>query len=350
MSSQSLPIDISGTIAESPKTIIIKEIHLPPSLSTVSYCLCRPSDELTQFQLSFQNIIDKYDDSKMLVTPIKNRFIFCYKKLHKKVAMYKFLYFLGHSIVTIGSLIVPALLSIQYNTGEITNTNSSYIIGIYWSTWVLSLLVTIFNGILTLFKIDRNYYLYNIYLEKLKSETYQYFSLSGRYTGHHSGDNYRQRTFMDQLIVYSYILEKIYMKLVENEFAQVEDNTQDKTNSQKKDMTQPPDKQIGLSPTNPLQIRQEPFESLVSPRNVGKNESSTDDSESTSSTGKNNEVVQPDLENQIKRVVQKLFLKDGGDENATVASELEDVSGTELIHNNKVEMENKKIPQKKPWK
>lgn len=342
-----VPIDISGTIPDPPKTIIIKEIHLPQSLSIVSYCLCRPSDELTQFQLSFQDIIDKYDDSRIIIIPIKNRFIFCYKKLHKKVARYKFLYFLGHSIVTIGSLIVPALLSIQYNTGEITNTNSSYIIGIYWSTWVLSLLVTIFNGILTLFKIDRNYYLYNIYLEKLKSETYQFFSLSGRYTGHHNGENYRLRTYIDQLIVYSYVLEKIYMKLVENEFAQVEDNTQDKTNSQKKDMTQQPDKQIGLSPTNPLEIRQSPFDSLVNARNEGKNESSTDDSESVSSLRKNNEVVQPDLENQIKRVVQKLFLKDRADESGSVASESENIFPDKK---DKVNVESKNKPQKKPWK
>jgi len=309
----------------------------------------RQNNELIQFQKTFYEIIKNLEDStKIQMVPIQNRFFFCYKKLHKKVAIYKFLYYLGHSVVTIGSLIVPALLSIQYNTDDITNSSHSYMAAIYWSTWVLSLLVTIFNGIITLFKIDRNYYLYNIYLEKLKSETYQYFSLSGRYTGYHTGEIYRQRTYVDQLIVYSYVLEKIYMKLVENEFAQIEDGAHDKSNPQKKDASQT-EKQIGLSPTNPLQMRQSPFESLVSPRNNDKkNESSTHDSDSIDTTStKKNEVVHPDIENQIKKAIHQFFMKDS-DENQSYNSRPEDNDAFILNKKPKDNIPNKS--QKKPWK
>lgn len=309
--------------------------------STITTIQCfRTNEELKQFQQTFQDIIEIYDNSKIHIIPIKNRFIFCYNKLHKKVAIYKCLYYMGHSIVTIGSLIVPALLSIQYNTGDVTNSNKSYVAGIYWSTWILSLLVTIFNGILTLFKIDRNYYLYNIYLEKLKSETYQYFSLSGRYTGYHNGDNYRQRTYLDQIIVYSYVLEKIYMKLIENEFSQIEDSSQDKSNPQKKDNASP-EKHIGLSPTNPLQMRQSPFESLVNQNSISKKNEGTDDSDSTSTVPKN-EVVTPDIENQIKSVVKKFFLKDTEEDGHSINDDIQNNK------HNKVNLKNQ--TQKKPCK
>lgn len=304
-------------------------------------CCFRKNEELIQFHQSFQNIMDNYNIAKFHIIPIKNRFIFCYKKLHRKVITYKFLYYLGHSIVTIGSLIVPALLSIQYNTGDVTNSGHGYISGIYWSTWILSLLVTIFNGVLTLFKIDRNYYLYNIYLEKLKSETYQYFSLSGRYTGHHTGDNYRQRTYTDQLIVYSYVLEKIYMKLVENEFAQIEDGAQEKNSPQKKEAAQS-QKQIGLSPTNPLEFRQSPFESLANNNDRSKDSNDTD----STTSGHKNEVVQPDLENQIKQVVQKFFIK-GIDQDEEKDLEDTDESKPKLPY---TDVSQQKTRQKKPWK
>lgn len=314
----------------------------------------RNNEELEQFQNSFDSIIGDLKDIKIMIIPVKNRFIFCYKKLHRKVVIYKFLYYMGHSVVTIGSLIVPALLSIQYNTGDVTNSSKTYLSGIYWSTWILSLLVTIFNGVLTLFKIDKNYYLYNIYLEKLKSETYQYFSLSGRYTGHHTGENYRERTYVDQLVVYSYVLEKIYMKLVENEFAQIEDTAQDKNGPQKKEQVNS-DKQIGLSPTNPLQNRQSPFDSLVEKKTFDKkSDSNSNDNESINSISertKNEIILSPDIENQIREVVQKFFLKNSSTDEADSEQEVEEKNEQEQDKKKQPHSQNKSNQlQKKQWR
>ena len=80
--------------------------------------------------------------------------------------------YLFHSnriIVTIGSVFVPALLSIQYN-----QTTTQFSTSIYWCTWFVSLLVTISNGFLTLFKFDKKYFLFHATYEQLRSEGWQF--------------------------------------------------------------------------------------------------------------------------------------------------------------------------------
>jgi hypothetical protein len=80
------------------------------------------------------------------------------------------------TIITVGSILVPAFLSIQ-------GTNIQ--MQLYWITWMLSILVTLCNGIMTLFKLDKKYFFINTTLELLHSEGWQYIGLSGRYTHHH---------------------------------------------------------------------------------------------------------------------------------------------------------------------
>ncbi len=69
--------------------------------------------------------------------------------------------------VTTGSLFVPALLSIQYNT--IVNSDA-----IYWITWFVSLLVGVCNAVISQYKLDKKYYFLHSILEILHSEAWQY--------------------------------------------------------------------------------------------------------------------------------------------------------------------------------
>jgi hypothetical protein len=89
-------------------------------------------------------------------------------------------------LITVGSLVVPALLSIQYaNTGTSSSSYSdsnTFSYSIYWTTWVLSLLVTTSNGIITGFKLDKKYYFIHTVYEQLRSEGWQYLGLTGRYS------------------------------------------------------------------------------------------------------------------------------------------------------------------------
>jgi len=111
-------------------------------------------------------------------------------------------------IITVGSLIVPALLSIQ--GANILNVQ------IYWSTWVISLLVTICNALMALFKFDKRYYYLHTVLEKLTSEGWQYIELTGKYSGYHTPG--QPATHDNQFIFFCHAIEKIRMKQVEEEY------------------------------------------------------------------------------------------------------------------------------------
>lgn len=111
-------------------------------------------------------------------------------------------------IITVGSLIVPALLSIQGAT--ILNVQ------IYWSTWVISLLVTICNALMALFKFDKRYYYLHTVLEKLTSEGWQYIELTGKYSGYNTPGV--SATHDNQFVYFCHAIEKTRMKQVEEEY------------------------------------------------------------------------------------------------------------------------------------
>jgi hypothetical protein len=108
--------------------------------------------------------------------------------------------------VTIGSILVPAFLSIQGTTQQTQ---------IYWATWLISLSVTISNGVMSLFKLDKKYFFINTTLELLHSEGWQYIGLSGRYA---PKDAPVPPTHENQFLVFFHMAEKIKMRQVEEEY------------------------------------------------------------------------------------------------------------------------------------
>lgn len=120
---------------------------------------------------------------------------------------------MGHTIITFGSLMVPALMSIQYSSNLSTDSQGN----LYWLTWVLSLLVTTFNAILVLFKVDKKYYSLHTTLERLRSEGWQYVGLTGRYSGILT-HNTQEPTHENQYKYFCHYVEKIKLKQVEDEY------------------------------------------------------------------------------------------------------------------------------------
>lgn len=123
-------------------------------------------------------------------------------------------------VVTVGSLVVPALLSIQ-TPGSKSDWISTETL--YWCTWAISLAVTMSNGILALFRIDKKYYSLNTVLEHLRSEGWQYLELTGRYSGHF-GDHHTKPTHKTQFVYFCNMIEKIIMKQVEDEYYKVNES------------------------------------------------------------------------------------------------------------------------------
>ena len=162
-------------------------------------------------------LLDELDGlSNFQKETLKNRYITLTEDFSGRATFFAIIFHGGRTIVTIGSLIVPALLSIQ-NTNSITPAAS---VDFYWATWVVSLLVTMFNAILTLFKIDKKYYFLHSVLEHLQSEMWQYIQLTGKYEDHTI-----LSTHANQYVHFCTVMEKLKIKQVQEEFYKVSDDT-----------------------------------------------------------------------------------------------------------------------------
>jgi hypothetical protein len=179
----------------------------------------------------FSEIINKLDLTEVQKDIIRARYLPILHTFQRRATSYSRIYFSGHILMTLGSLFVPALLSIQYaDTGTVLS-GISFQVQIFWSTWVLSLLVTICNAILILFKIDKKYYFLNSTLERLRSEGWQYVQLTGKYSGHLI--NHTTPTHDNQFIYFCHAIERIKMKQVNEEYYKnMEKDSQQPANNQ----------------------------------------------------------------------------------------------------------------------
>jgi hypothetical protein len=84
-----------------------------------------------------------------------------------------------------------------------------------WLTWAISLAVTTANGLITLFKVDKRFFMLHSVAERLRTETWQFLSLAGRYSGHYGS---HKPTHANQYVYYTSQMEKIRMKHIEEEF------------------------------------------------------------------------------------------------------------------------------------
>jgi hypothetical protein len=185
--------------------------------------------------MSFTQALQHTNLSDMQKTILNSRFVKVVTSFERRCNMLSVLFHGSRFTVTVGSLIVPALLSIQYtSTTSSSNTNTSdpesFAYRIYWATWVISLLVTTSNGLSNIFKIDKKYYFLHTTLEQLRSEGWQYFELSGRYSGFFTPNEVP--THANQFVFFCHTVEKIKMKQVEEEYYKLLDNHAGNTHTQ----------------------------------------------------------------------------------------------------------------------
>ena len=160
---------------------------------------------------------------------LKNRYITLTEEFSARGTFFALIFHGGRTIVTVGSLIVPALLSIQ-NTNSITQEEAN---AFYWATWFVSLFVTMFNAILTLFKIDKKYYFLHSVLEHLQSEMWQYIYLTGKY------ENHGTSTHANQYIHFCTTMERLKIKQVQEEYYKVSDDNKKPEQKSKSEILAP---------------------------------------------------------------------------------------------------------------
>ncbi len=188
------------------------------------YCWKRESN--TRMVMLFNNLQGLTDLQRAALI---SRYVSIINELRRRAKQYAIIFHTGRIIVTIGSLIVPALLSIQYtNAGPSFSTEMSY--QIYWITWAVSLLVTTFNGILTLFRVEKKYYYLHTTLEQLKSEAFQYIHLSGIYGGHYCKTGIIP-SHANQYKYFVHHIEKIKLKQVEEEYYKLIEQAKHQSNA-----------------------------------------------------------------------------------------------------------------------
>jgi len=201
----------------------------------------------------FENLLQNVELTPIQKQIIQTRYIDILENFQRRAHNYSVVFFTGHAIITVGSLFVPALLSIQNSDKSFTFTGTNFTVQIYWATFVISILVTVFNGVLTLFKVDKKYYFLNTTLERLRSEGWQYFGLTGRYSGHLI--NHNIPTHENQFVYFTHYIEKIKMKQVEEEYYKAEEKAaQTPTGNAQPIMTQGNNQELyPPSPDQPLQ-------------------------------------------------------------------------------------------------
>jgi hypothetical protein len=184
---------------------------------------------------NIEAVLDGIDLPLIQKQHIQSRYINILENFKKRVRKYSIVFYVGHFIITVGSLFVPALLSIQ--NSNVSLYINGYSIPVYIITFIVSLLVTIFNGILTLFKIDKKYYFLTTTMEKLRSEGWQYLGLTGRYSGNL---NNTIPTHSNQFLYFTHQIEKIKMKQVEEEFYKSDESSMNDPKSNGKGESYPP--------------------------------------------------------------------------------------------------------------
>ena len=146
---------------------------------------------------SIINAIDLDDFQKKIIFKRYVRQVALYEKRTRNFGV---TYNTFRTAVTVGSIMIPALLSIQ-NDEEHGNN-------IYWTTWGISILITICNGCITLYSLDKNYIVFSMIVQKLKTEGWKFFESAGKY---------KDKTHKENFVFFCENVEKLKMKQVNKE-------------------------------------------------------------------------------------------------------------------------------------
>ena len=138
-----------------------------------SYCCrCCCNDQNSYNLIISLKTIDLSDDYKYIIV---NRYIKTLIYHENQITQIYGIYNVFRFIIQTGSILTPALLSIQHIfEGDQPNL-------IYWATWGISLIVGLLANYISLFGLDKKYFTYEKSYHLLVSYGWQYLQLSGKY-------------------------------------------------------------------------------------------------------------------------------------------------------------------------
>ena len=184
---------------------------LPPSETTfLSEAVSLPDYNTFTYKDQMKDILSKIRlrnpvDNSIIMNRFLNEVLFYEQKRDDTRKYYNTFRF----IVTVGSILLPAILSIGQMDPAKLPANFDTIS--YWSSWGISLSVTISNGFLQLFSLDKNYFEYSLTTEQLKTEGWQFCELSGKYEDF--------KTHISAYKTFCKSIDNIKRKQIEKEFS-----------------------------------------------------------------------------------------------------------------------------------
>ncbi len=178
--------------------------------SNISWCVNK-----SEFSSRFGQLVSMDDNEldPMSKQILKNRYINLVNAMEVASKRSSFWYSTFNTFTTVGSIIVPALISIQDRTFITDATDQDQIEhenGIYWATWGVSLMVTLSNALLRLFSLDKTYITRKIKSNHLKSEGWLFLELAGDYSNYDS--------HQDAFIHFCNQIEKIKTEQITEEY------------------------------------------------------------------------------------------------------------------------------------
>lgn len=211
----------------------------------------------------YKNALNKIKLNDEQKVQIQERVINIIETYKSNRYYYSFCYYGGKSVITLGSILVPSLM-----TRDLNNNSKD----VYWFVFIISLFVTIANGFLTAFNIDTKFYVtQNVYFQ-VQSEFWQFYGLSGKYSGFYINGPLTHinqcKYFLNNIEkmninyierIYSKNIEKIDTKNIEEFIKRVVPSNFDKV---KKIEESPRNKEVLETPKNIIQTNEEPLEKI----------------------------------------------------------------------------------------
>jgi hypothetical protein len=167
------------------------------------------SDELTRLLRALPGL------STVQIRILELRYLSLLKSYKFRIHYIDFFHHFTRLFISLGSVAVPALLSIQSPTSDKS-------IELYWTTWALSLSVTCLHNFVSIFRFDKKFFAVHSTYEKLQSEGWSYLQLSGRYSGingyPHNPPHQIKPTHQNQFGLFVHTIEKIQQKQISDEY------------------------------------------------------------------------------------------------------------------------------------
>lgn len=171
-----------------------------PSLESNKWSDCG----LDEFEKRVNPLIDNIKLSKYKRNILKKRYTKLVIYYENYAAEINRKYNLCRVIISVGSMILPTLQTIQNN-----ETVIAYKDEIFWAAIGTSLGVMISNNLISMFSLDRKYIMYAVTAEKLKAIGWKYFELS---------DMFSTRNHLENWVLFWNEVEKIKKLQVIAEF------------------------------------------------------------------------------------------------------------------------------------